>query len=246
MPPILATRSFLLSSLPLLAPTRRDGSNAGKVPAKAGGKSKKAVKKPKEPKKTDRKKRSKEPVMNVDLTMKVVVKVKRSDMPPSRPAPSRLLFASDYIKRQSSTGASGIEKLRVAFDEWSSLDDVSRQAWRDRCKALWAEYPKRLAEWYQNTDKETLKAVKRHFKKKGRHLPKNPHRVVRPSTGYMRYLLDYFKTCDLSGPLVPAFLTQGAKNWQSLSDEEKAPYLEAARRERTEYYRKTGRTPPPP
>ncbi|KZT71203.1 hypothetical protein DAEQUDRAFT_724589 [Daedalea quercina L-15889] len=226
------TRTFLSSSLPRLAPASRKSTKKGRKAV--GAKPKKTAKATKKVVKA--KSRSKKP--------QKLRRVLKEDLPPKHPPVACILHFQDYVKSHPVSSLEDARlRLKEAYGVWASMDAAAHQPWIDRSKALLAEYPRRLAEWYRKTDEETVKAVEKRFKARGRILTKDPDRERRPAPAFLRFWSDYRKTLSVSGREVLTYTTEAAAKWRSLSDEEKAPYFDSYRQALAAYHAKRGKAP---
>ncbi|KAH9838055.1 uncharacterized protein C8Q71DRAFT_723283 [Rhodofomes roseus] len=180
--------------------------------------------------------------------MQTVKRLTKKDMPPKQPANPYLLFFIEYGRTELKTPTLAAQRqLAIAAAKaWKAMDDAERQVYKDRYAELWVDYKKRLQEYFDKTDGETLKRVKLKLKASHRAVPRDAKRPHRPGASWTMFIQEQTKTIGPAPPGVKGVLHNTkilAERWRALTPEERAPYDERYKQLLEEYYSKYNKSP---
>ncbi|TFY57701.1 hypothetical protein EVJ58_g6872 [Rhodofomes roseus] len=177
--------------------------------------------------------------------MQTVKPLTEEDMPPKQPSKPYILFYIEYYRTEPKAPALAAQQQvsNAAAKAWKAMDDAGRQVYHDRHAELRVDYSKRLQEYFDKTDRETLKRVTLELKASHRSVPRD----VNLAHGVPRFLQEQTKTIGPAPPgMRPVELNSKilSERWRALTPEERAPYDERFKQLSEEYYSKTNRSPP--
>ncbi|KAH9838070.1 uncharacterized protein C8Q71DRAFT_576826 [Rhodofomes roseus] len=178
--------------------------------------------------------------------MQTVKRLTKEDMPPEQPFKPYILFYIEHYRTEPKASTFAAMAI-VAAKAWKAMDDAGRQVYHDRYAELRVDYSKRLQEYFDKTDRETLKRVKLKLKASHRSVPRDAKRPLLPGSPWTVFLQEQTKTIGPAPPGVRGVLHNTkilAERWRALTPEERAPYHERYKQLLEEYYSKTNRSPP--
>ncbi|TFY69683.1 hypothetical protein EVJ58_g275 [Rhodofomes roseus] len=181
--------------------------------------------------------------------MQTVKRLTKEDMPPKQPSKPYFLFSTEYCRTvpKAPTLAAQHQVSKAAAKAWKAMGDAGRQVYHDRYAELRVEYSKRLQEYFDKTDRETLKRVKLKLKASHRSVPRDAKRPLLPGSPWTVFIQEQTNTIGPAPPgvcPVEHITEMVAERWCALTPEERAPYDERFKQLSEEYYSKTNRSPP--
>ncbi|KAH9994633.1 hypothetical protein BJV77DRAFT_1066632 [Russula vinacea] len=176
------------------------------------------------------------------------VKIRDEDKPPKRPANAYVLWISDWIRSQPKI--ENIEAARGTVKKgaqiWHTVPEHDKQRYREKADVLRAEYNKRFEEWHEKVDPAILRELNRRRVAKGhmRIQSRGSDDDSRPLNGYLRYYMhvrdEYPSTEGDGSAYFTALSTRVSSQWRTLSDAEKAKYIDPARADLAAWREKHG------
>ncbi|EGN94409.1 hypothetical protein SERLA73DRAFT_188283 [Serpula lacrymans var. lacrymans S7.3] len=179
---------------------------------------------------------------------KPVLKVKKADLPPTRPGnPYVLFFAerviSQHAKSISDTQAIASESAKV----WRGLGDEEKEPYVQKHKELKAAYEQAATDYWASLPREMLAAINKKRKSKGLKRLQRTRAFRRgiPITTYFRFAADFRlspeadelrregKTAE--GPAALRIARLSGRRWRELPEAEKQPYIDAYQRDYDEW-----------
>lgn len=167
------------------------------------------------------------------------VKLEPEDKPPRAPGNTFIQFYVDFYKRAGPLGTTEGSRLRSreAAKAWGLLSDEEKAVWREKGAAAYAEYKTKYTAWLKTVDKTKLAELNRRRKKRGIAVITQNKLHPKPPNSFVRFAQELSKTKFTKGmqpPGVnyPPYLSrESAAIWKTMSDAEKAPYVEEYQRD---------------
>lgn len=145
---------------------------------------------------------------------------------------------------KASLGKDGmIPKAREIAQQWNQkLTDVEKQHYRDQAMALLEDHAKILRQWWSTADPQLVELEnsrrRRHNKQpssvKKLALLKDPRKPKRPLTAFMLFKNEHAEPANSIVEMASQMKGIGAQ-WQSMSEESKAPYVQGAAEAQMQY-----------
>ncbi|KAH8103607.1 hypothetical protein BXZ70DRAFT_742398 [Cristinia sonorae] len=151
------------------------------------------------------------------------------ERPPKKPAGS-------YLRFISATRLNPKEGSKA----WKRMTEEEKKVYADPARVDLEEWSKRYNAFIVNADKDILDTLNASRTMKGTRkiVLKSKGRYKKmPGAAYFRFYREYWNSLDQSKPhSIIEVNKEASKIWRNMSDEEKAPYIEARNKDFEEYF----------
>ncbi|KAJ8519724.1 hypothetical protein ONZ45_g3380 [Pleurotus djamor] len=163
------------------------------------------------------------------------LKVNKSMAPPLGYRGPYLAFHVERMKTMEKP--SSLDALREFSREsgaaWRAMSEEERQPWYDLAAANKEAYFKKREEYFKNYDPAVLRALNKKRRSKGvySYRIRTPIEDRKPPSSFFRYLAEFRNSDEAQGLSQKEISVRGGAAWKAFSDAEKAPYVEAYKKD---------------
>ncbi|KAG2755081.1 hypothetical protein P692DRAFT_20861587 [Suillus brevipes Sb2] len=178
-------------------------------------------------------------------------RVPKSERPPSRPLSPYFVFFLEHYKKRKGDVNTAMDARDVAKESsviWKNLTIAEKQPYYDEAAILRKQYEEKQDEYWKNASPKTVREINARRKHEGRqkiHRPQVESAPKRPKGPYMRFWNDFRQTDDgraileagttSTGIAIMNLGREAGQRWRAMSASDKAPYVEAFQKARTEW-----------
>ncbi|KAG1742588.1 hypothetical protein EDD22DRAFT_958918 [Suillus occidentalis] len=178
-------------------------------------------------------------------------RVPKSERPPLRPLTAYFVFFLEQLKNRKADMNSMTDTRNLASQcsaIWKNFTIAEKQPYYDEAAILKKQYEEKQDEYWKTASSKTVREINARRIHEGRqkiHRPQQERASKRPKGPYMRFWDDFRQTGDAraileagttpTGNAIVNIAREAGQRWRAMSASDKAPYMEAFQKARTEW-----------